>query len=270
MIIHSYLTDGFYGWAELFVESFAFHHGHEHKIYLSSRDLTIEQADKLKSLYPNLVIRNKILDINAIAKRAKSTPENILKLKNHIENDAVNKKSFIWKQAISVEDRYKTSIIEVMKHFPDEDYLIHFDIDMYFRKPLTDLFEIIKSNDITIKFRLKSKLNRKVMGGLIGFKINKLTMKFMKRWVYHIERIPLYQKSLGYGQTSFYYAYMDLQDKLKWGNVPSSYISPRFKEDDFIWSGNTPAGKAKNLIRCRQDFNKRRKNANKKLRRGNK
>ena len=254
MIIHSYLTDGLYGWAEIFVKSFRFYHGDEHKIFLSTRDLTLEQIDRLLSLYPNLHISNKSLNLRNIARRAKVSVEKIKELKKYIENNAVTKNTFIWKQAISVEDRYRNSIIEAMRAYPDEDFLIHFDIDMYFRIQLDQLFEIVRSNDISIKFRLKSKMSRKVMGGLIGFKLNNKTKKFMQRWIYHINALPLYKKPLGYGQASFYLAYCDLKDELKWGHVPSKFISPRFAETDVIWSGNSKRGKVRNLKICYNDF----------------
>lgn len=259
MIIHAYLTNGFFGWAELFVESFAEYHGYDNLIYLCTRDLKKKQIEKLENLYPNIVVSNRRLNISGIAQRANTTVEKVLELKKHIETDAVTTDTYIWKQAISVEDRYKTSILEAMNNYPDEDYLIHFDIDMYFRNSLDELFNIVKSNDISIKFRLNSRLNRKVMGGLIGFKISKKTKDFMYKWVRYIDKIPLYKKPLGYGQTSFYYAYRDLKKNYKWGNVPSKFISPRFENTDIIWSGNTKSGKAKNLKTCRKDFNKRRK-----------
>ena len=125
---------------------------------------------------------------------------------------------------------------------------------MYFRIHLEQLFEIVRSNDISIKFRLKSKMSRKVMGGLIGFKLNNKTKKFMRRWIYHINALPLYKKPLGYGQASFYLAYCDLKDELKWGHVPSKFISPRFAETDVIWSGNSKRGKVRNLKICYNDF----------------
>ena len=254
MIIHSYLTDGFYGWAEIFLKSFFYHHGDEHKIFLSTRDLKNKQVNILRSLYPNIQIINKQLDINNISKRAKLPKEKILELKNNIENGAVNKNNFIWKQAISVEDRYRNSILEAMRYNPDQDYLVHFDIDMYFRKNLEELFNIVKNNDISIKFRLNSKINRKVMGGLIGFKLSQQTDRFMINWIKYIDRVPLYEKPIGYGQTSFYYSYLDFKNKLDWGNIPGKFISPRFLDTDVVWSGNTVAGKTKNLKRCYQDF----------------
>ena len=255
MVIHSYLTSGFYKWAELFIKSYRLYH--DEKIFLSTRGLDTQQIQKLQSL-PDVTVSNKELDVKMIANRAKLPVKKILKLKKHIENGAVTKQTFIWKQAISVEDRYRNSILEAMDEYPEEDFLVHFDIDMYIRKPLNDLFRIIKKNDITIKFRLKSKINRKVMGGLIGFKISEKTRIFMERWIYYIDSKPLYQKPLGYGQTSFYLTYCDFKNDLSWGNVPSSFISPRFQETDAIWSGNTKDGKTKNFSVCMNDFQKRR------------
>jgi len=92
------------------------------------------------------------------------------------------------------------------------------------------------------------------MGGLIGFKICEKTRKFMNRWIYHIDVLPLYKKPIGYGQTSFYLAYCDLENEIKWGYIPSKFISPRFLKTDVIWSGNTKAGKTKNLKVCMKDF----------------
>jgi hypothetical protein len=254
MIIHSYLTDGLFGWAKIFVESFGFYHGTDYRIFLSTRDLNEKQQDELMSLYSNLHISNKPLNLKRIAARAKMSVRKIKDLKTYIENNAVTKNTFIWKQAISVEDRYRNSITEAMRAYPDEDFLIHFDIDMYFRSHLQQLFEIIRNNDISIKFRLNSKINRKVMGGLIGFKLNNKTKKFMRRWIYHIDTLPLYDKPLGYGQTSFYLAHCDLKDDLKWGHIPSKFISPRFAETDVIWSGNSKRGKVRNLKICYKDF----------------
>ena len=145
MIIHSYLTNGFFPWAEIFIKSFKFYHGNDYKIFLSTRGLTNEQVDNLLSLYSNLYISNKTLNIKKIANKAKMNINDILKLKNHIETNVVTKKSFIWKQAISVEDRYRNSILEAMNFYPDEDYLVHFDIDMYFRKHLKKLFKMPSS-----------------------------------------------------------------------------------------------------------------------------
>ena len=256
MIIHSYFTNGFYGWAEIFLKSFRYHHGSEHRIFLSTRDLTSVQVNNLKRLYPNIQIINRQLNLKRIARRANLTVEKLVDLKNHIEHGAVNNKTFIWKQAISVEDRYKTSILEAMRYNPREKYLIHFDIDIYFRKNLKELFDIVTNNDISIKFRLKSKVNRKVMGGLIGFRQCTKTKKFMRRWIYHIDKIPLYLKPMGYGQTSFYYAYLEFKDRMKWGDIPGKFISPRFLDNDVIWSGNTKDGKTKNLQYCLEDFKK--------------
>jgi hypothetical protein len=49
---------------------------------------------------------------------------------------------------------------------------------------------------------------------------------------------------------------MEFKNRMKWGNIPGKFISPRFLETDVIWSGNTPDGKTNNLIKCIEDFKK--------------
>jgi len=254
MIIHSYLTNGFYPWAELFLESLEFHHGTEHKVVLSTRDLTKEQIENLITLYPNIEIRNEALDIESMSLKSNIPIEKLIKYKNEIESKCVFGPNVIWKQFISVEDRYKKSIIDVMNDYQHEDFMLHIDIDMYVRQPLDDLFEIIRNNDISIKFRLNSKDNRKVLGSLIGFRLEKKTLEFMNKWIYYIDKIPINEKPIGYGQTSFYYAYRDMKDNFDWGQFPTKFSSPHLRDNDVIRSGNTKYGKTKNLKMYREDF----------------
>jgi hypothetical protein len=249
MIIHAYLTDGFYGWGELFLKSFKLYHGEEHKVFLCTRDLTESQIGNLKTLYSNIHVSNKKLDFGAIAERARLTVPELKVMKNCIENEpGAVKLNFLWKQAISVEDRNRNSITE--------DYLIHFDIDMYFRKNLQELFDHIKNRDITIKFRFnKSEPRRKVMGGLIGFKICEKTRQFMDCWVHHIDAKPLYEKPIGYGQSSFWFAYCDMKNEIHWGDIELKYISNKFLDTDIIWSANTGRQSKQEILElCKQDL----------------
>ena len=162
MIIHSYLTNGFYPWAELFLESLRFHHGIDNKVILSTRDLTMKQMRKLFELYPNIIINNKPLDIELMSKKSGLSIEKLMKYKHEIETKCISGNNVIWKQFISVEDRYRNSIVEAIEESIDiikenhttETHLLHTDIDMYIRQPLDDLFEIVESHDISIKFRL--------------------------------------------------------------------------------------------------------------------
>jgi hypothetical protein len=256
MIIHSYCTQGYYPWAKIFLESFKLQHNENYKIILSTRDLSNDEVEFLKRIYSNLEVRNKILDLEEISLKSGVDIFKLKQYKEETEHGIASEENKIWKQAISVEDRYRDSIVDVMQTNMDEKYLIHFDIDLLFRKPLNQLFEIISTNDITIRFRLQKKIARKVCGGLIGFKLDDKIFHFMHRWKKYIDEIPLNLKPLGYGQTSFYYAYEDLKDYYKWGTIPSSYLSTRHSHDDEIYSANTIAGKDHLLKFFRSELNK--------------
>jgi hypothetical protein len=255
MIIHSYLTDGFFPWAKLYLKSFKLYHGENIPIILCTRDLSNQQMEELYSLYSNVNIKNENIDIEAVSKSWGLPIKKVLKYKNQIEKVHITPESRIWKQFTSADQRIR-SIYNSMLESRHEDYMIHSDIDMYFRGDLRDLFKLVRNNDISIRFRLKSSEHRKVMGGLIGFKVNDKVLKFMERWIYYLDVVPIPKRKAGYGQTSFYLAYKDLRNKYRWGDIPIMYISPWMKSDDKIWSANTTKGKTENLKICYADFEK--------------
>lgn len=267
MIIHAYFTDGLLNYAKLFLESFKYHNGEKYKIVLTTRDLTPNQIGQIKKWYGNLEIINKPLDYQKISQMSGIPIPQLKKCKREVETGIATEKMknhVKWKQYISIEDRYRDSVMEVMKKYKNtEDYLVHFDIDMYIRKPLDDLFRIIKQNDFTITFRLKLKSEwQRVFGCLFGIKLDNKGFQFMKEWHSQIDKIPLKRKPFGYGQTSCYYAYKALKNKgFKWGNIPESYIARRINnkknQNAAIWSGNyVVLGKNKCLELSRKDFNK--------------
>lgn len=255
MIIHSYLTDGFFPWAELFVESFKFHNGEDIPMILCTRNLTEDQVDKLYSLHNNITIHNSHINLKKLAKKLGIGYEELLKHKRQIEKEHITRASLMWKQYTSADQRIRT-IYEVMKENTHQDYMVHWDIDMYIRGKLDDLFNIVTTHDVSIRFRNKPREHRKVMGGLIGFKINDHVFKFMERWIKYLDDVPIPKRQVGYGQTSFYYAWRDLRKRYNWGHIPLDYISPLMRSEDKVWSANTKAGKTKNLKKCRRDFEK--------------
>ncbi len=254
MIIHTYLTNGMLDWGKLFLESFKYHHGEEYKIVMDTRDLNDKQIKQLKKIYGNLQVKNKKLDYNKIAKRAKETKDNILRYKKKVENDKIKKENKVWKLYISIEDRYRNTIWEAMEENQDEDFLIHIDIDMYIRQRLDSLFDIVRNHDISIRFRDKPhkevNVNRKVLGNIIGFRVCQETFDFLRTWIHYIDDVPLHEKPKGYGQISFYYAYLE-HKHLNWGNIPS--IAKPKADNALIWSGNKGSN-WKQLQICREEF----------------
>ena len=156
------------------------------------------------------------------------------------------KGNVVWKQYISVEDRYRNSIVEAMKYSQGEEFMMHIDSDSYIRKSLDPLFNLIMKNDVTLIFRLdRPKLNRKIFGTLSGYKLGTKADLFMKTWIKHIDAIPLRKKPIGYGQTSCYLAYENLENSLKWGRIPKFWVKSDLNKRSLIWSGNHSRGKTK-------------------------
>lgn len=258
MIIHTYLTDGFLEWGKLFLESYKYHNGEDKKIIMDTRDLNKKQIKSLYKLYSNLEVKNKKIDYNEVAKRARIDVNKIKAFKERVENQSVDKDSKYWKLYVSVEDRYRNTIKEAIEDNMHEDYLLHMDIDMYVRDKLNFLFNLIKKYDISIRFRnkkgKKTNDNRKVLGNIIGFRICDEVLEFMNIWRKHIDAVPLYKMEKGYGQASFWYAYKEHENNLKWGNIPETAKTKA--AGAILWTGNK-GRKNSQLKKCREDFNKK-------------
>lgn len=261
MFFHVYLTDGFVYWTKLLLQSFKRYHGIEIPFVLSTRNLSKKQINELKKIYKNVYIHNQELNFNDMSRRTGKTIKELKQYKYNVEYLNSKTKGFtLWKQLISVEDRYRNSIIEAMNLYKDQDYMIHIDSDMFIRSDLTDLFTLVRNNDVTINFRLKEKLHRKVFGNLIGFALNDKTQLFMEVWKRHIDKLDIKDKPKNYGQTSFYYTYKELEHSgIKWGNIPTYYVGRKNEKKSLIWSGNSNGsmGKKLNYKMCMEDFNEK-------------
>lgn len=255
MLIHAYLTNGFLPWAKLFLESFKFHHGEKIRIFLSTRELKKININELHSIYSNLIVSNKNFNIDQMAKKARVSKNTLLNYKHQVENTHVTESSKVWKNMIADDDRIK-DICSCIEMNLDKKYMLHFDIDMYFRENIIDLFELVRNNDISIRLRLKSKLTRKTMIGVQGYKLKPSILRFMKEWIKNIESVPVYNRPAGYGQAACFLAYNKFKNHLKWGSVPPRFISPRMLETDAIWSANTVKGKENTIKLFYEDFKK--------------
>jgi len=253
MMIHAYLTDGYYDWAELFLESLKYHHGEKLPVVLSSRDLDESKIEKLHLLYNNLEVINQGFNLKRMAEKAGVSKELLLKYKKQIETSHATIESNVWKTMIADDDRIR-DIYKIMQTYRDQEYMIHFDVDMYFKKPITELIEIVKNNDISIRLRLQSKMTRRTMIGVQGYKLTDLTIRFVKDWIKNIEKVPVNKRPLGHGQAACYHSYMKFKDKLSWGTIFPRFISPRMEERDVVWSANTKKGKEKTIALFNKDF----------------
>lgn len=258
MIIHSFLTDGFMGWGEIFLESFKKHHGEDTLIVLDTRDLKTSQIDKLKNIYSNIEISNKMINLKKLAIRANVTESDIKKFKNAVENSSVTTTNKIWKLFISVEERYKDSIWRAFNKYKDtEDFMIHMDIDIYFRANIQKVFDFVKNYDVSIRFREKAikkgRENRCVLGNFISFGMNENVENFLRTWHTIIDSVELKRKPKGFGQTSFWRAYKKHKKDLKWGNLPSDLKVKNTAKKAYMWSANRGT-KKQSLKICWKDM----------------
>jgi hypothetical protein len=255
MIIHIYFTNGFLPWAKLFVESFRFHNGTEHQVVLTSRGLLPKQVKELNELYPDIQIDNSGFDIEYYAKKSGVPKKTLLKYKHEMETDGVSGKNRVWKLMIAGDERVKSVYEMVKKNVGGEHkHILHFDADMYIRAPLDELFDFVRHHDISMRLRPTTHINRKTMIALQGYKIGDKSLDYLRRWIAYIDKINPLKRPLGYGQTSSYYAYLDVKDSCNWGSVPVKFISAKMRKDDIIWASKR--GKIKNLEIYRRDFKK--------------
>lgn len=231
MIIHSYLTDGepMYRFAELFLDSYKHYNGEDVKIVFSTRDLKKNQILNLKRRYKNLDILNSSLNYNYLEDKLGFDKDKVKRIKRAVEvGRSITYKTDLIKikQFISVEDRYRTSIPDVMDRYRDYNHMLHLDIDMCFCRNANKLFEIIKENDISLRFRPKhSAKKRWIVGGLIGISINENGRQFINTWSNYIDDVPLVNKPKGYGQLSLYYTFQDEKENIKIGEFPRWVMS---------------------------------------------
>jgi hypothetical protein len=243
MVIHSYLTDGFFSFGKSLLLSFKRHHGEEIPFLLSTRNLSKAQIDELHRCYKRLFIFNAEIDMVWLSKETGIDIKTLLKYKWQVENIYVKPESTIWKQFISVEDRYKNAVYEAYNMAPN--FLIHMDVDSLINRPLDPLFDIVKDHDVSAIFRLGHHLDRmKVFGCLMGFRVGQPAYTFLETWRKNIDAISLVRKPRGYGQTSFYHTYQELKGSgISWGRIPRSFVQPGAASNALILQGNN--GKSK-------------------------
>lgn len=276
MIIHTYFTDGYIGWARLFIESFKFHHGQKNRLVIDTRNLTNENIKEIKSLYKNIEIRNKEIDMDDFCKQSGLSMERALIEKNRTEREEQlrTRENIMWKLYIAAQDRYRNAIPQVLKDYmkkKDADFLYHFDIDTFFRKPINPLITITKKNDISIinrvekfkKFKNKPPKHFKmILACFLGIKFDPKVFKFFDSWKKHLDNIPLKDKPLGYGQSSMYYAYLENLKNIKWGKIPEDFVDRRTKKDTIIWPGNK-GDKTQRLNICLKEWKRIKKHGKK-------
>jgi len=229
MIIHFYFTNGMSEWAEVFLKSFKYFNGEEIPIIFDTKDLTISEIKKIESLYKNLEIFNSKLDINKLSYKLGIKKEVLLNYKEETEKNKVNPENKVWKLMIAGDDRIKT-VRKRLNEMNREDILLHFDIDIIFISKINNLYNSVKNNDFSTIFRIdqfldnngnlrKEKEVKATAIGVQGYTKNTNGLKFIDKWINYIDDIHPIHRKKGYAQAACYYAYKDLKNEMKIGNL---------------------------------------------------
>ena len=245
---YAFFSDGLYEFAETFLDSLKFHHGDDIHLILETLGLSDSQINRIKSSYGNLDLRNRPIDMERYAQILGVDIETLHRWKNEVENVVTSNENYRWKILMSVEERYR-NVPRIAQEARAAGYriLLHTDIDMYFRKCLENFIDIVRYHDISITFREENPENSRVLGAYMGFSLNDKSEKFLKSWATQIDSIAPKDKPRGFGQTSFYRAYLEHKETCNWGRLdllPKSPIISKNRDPNAdIWIGNSNQGR---------------------------
>ena len=234
MIVHSFVTDGYFDFAIGMLKSFKTHHGTNIPFILHSKDLAIEQQEKLHGIYPKLKIFNTATDWDWIVTNSGCSLEMIEQGKHRVEDLTAkyNHNGFFhWKHYISIYERYKRALSELFEMADEGEHILHLDIDMYVNKNFDAIFNMIHHADVCILLRPGKSIEwQKTFGCILGFTVNDNSRYFLKRYHEIIDTIPFNKIPKGWGQTALWRAYLSVKDNknIRIADIPKNWISKGF------------------------------------------
>jgi hypothetical protein len=243
IMVHSYVTDGYMDYAELFLESLKIAYNEEIHVKIDSCNLSEDKIDRLRKIYNNIDIRNKNIDYEILSNNLNVELKTVLRWKKEIEMSRTTEKNYLFKVFISVDQRYR-SLDKVIDEAKKEnyDYLLHLDIDIYFRKKFIEkLITTMKNFDLGVYFNNSNEHAKKYWGGFICFNLKGSLDSFVHRWMSEIDKYPLQQRWKGFGQSVLYYA-IENDEYLKIVNLSEDEKSPtrsnKFDVNADFWQGS--------------------------------
>ena len=244
MIIHSYVTDGFYSFAISLIESFKQKHGQDIPFLLHSKNLNDGQIKGLYDRYDNLTIRNSEIDWAWLEKRTGMDQNQLMNGKHQVEklgNRYMSKEFYHWKHYISIYSRYRDAIAEAFDFAGDGENILHLDIDLYINRPIDQIFQLVESADVSLLLRPGLTPEwRKMYGCILGFTVNKKSREFIAKVHTHIHAIDFHLIPKGYGQIVFWRAWNDFKKRkdIMFGKIPETWVNKGWGNSGYILSAN--------------------------------
>lgn len=254
MLVHSYLTNGFFEMAKIFLKSLHRVHGDQPPLtWLDTRGLKPLQVQELYRCYADgrLYINSMLLPTRQWADRAGVSLKTMKTYKRQCESRYVNNSNKVWKLMTAGDDRVHRlcDIMWPTKPLPNElvgwnpfpNYVAHFDIDTLFRKPLTaPVHSLMGQADLWLKLRPDHKVTKaRITIDCILVRPNRGVLKFFVEWQRWINRMSPMDRPIGWGQASCWHAYERTKKTMNCRTLPLCWGLPgRNRPDDIIWTGN--------------------------------
>lgn len=255
MIVHSFVTDGYYDFAIGLIESFKRFHGEEIPFILHSKDLDNARIKGLKDRYKNLTVLNTSTDWQWLAATTGCTKQELMNGKRLIENNKrkyTRNTFYYWKHYISIYERYKRALSELFDIANSGDNVLHLDIDTYVNRPLDTIFNLIKTADVSILLRPNYKPEwRKTFGCILGFTVNESSRRFLETYHTIINKHSFCKIPKGWGQTALWRAYCQVKDdkSIRVAQIPKNWVDKGFSKRAFLLAANIGIPKVKVAIK---------------------
>lgn len=207
-LVHSFITDTYLPWAELFLESLRISQNRIFDVRIDTYNVSENQKELLKNIYPGIQIYDQGHGFEEIAKLHGVNMSTVNQWRTEVAKGNTTDSNFPFKLFITVDKRFK-GLQNVVDSARQEGYqfVIHSDIDIYFRKTLVPMLEMMKHYDVGFYFRKEENLDRlKTLAAFMVFKTNAKSKSFLEQWIKEIDSVPIHKRWRGFGQSTQYYA----------------------------------------------------------------
>ena len=264
VLFHTFTTDGYIAWAELYLESLRYVYGGDVNVRMDALNLSDNQIAVLKKINSRLDLRNIRKDYRQAAEEVGVDVNTFQSWKAELESGKLTDDNYLFKIYISVNQRYRNMqyVIEEAKNNKFK-YLIHSDIDAYFRKNFDGFLNTLNTYDFAAYFRNKYKNSReKILGAFLAFNLEGNIDKFVAEWMRQIDAVQFRHRWRGFGQSALWYATENTKNDVKIINLSAHDHAPvysqMFKKAAHFWLGSNSISSRKDtpLNKGWKDFKK--------------